>query len=83
MCNKHSRSEQMLVREAECHDKLSLLYSETGDRGEAKRHLDEVKRLKKKLGKDMLRGLVCEGKDAAPKSRSSKGVKHIFSILGR
>ena len=46
------------VREAECHDNLATMYQQQDRHTEAKKEQEQVNRLKKKLGKDMLRGVV-------------------------
>jgi len=58
ICQENSSSEQLLVREAECHDKLAQLYLDQGRTKESQVELEQVQRLKKKLGKDMLRGIL-------------------------
>ena len=57
ICGEHPKSEELMVRAAECHDKLAHLYLDEG-RPEGRVHLDEVQKLKTKLGKDILKGVV-------------------------
>ena len=46
------------VREAECHDKLATLYLQQHRNSEAKKEQEHVNRIRKKLGKDILRPVV-------------------------
>jgi len=72
ICQEHAQSEQLLVREAECHDNLATMYQQQDRHTEAKKEQEQVNRLKKKLGKDMLRGVV---------GTSDKSIKRkIFSL---
>jgi len=59
ICQEHAESEELMVRAAECHDKLAKLYLEQG-RPEGRSHIEHVQKLRKKLGKDMLKGVVEE-----------------------
>jgi len=74
ICEDHSKSEQLLVREAECHDKLATLYLQQHRNPEAKKEQEHVNRIRKKLGKDILRPVV---------GPSDKGLKRkIFGLGG-
>ncbi len=65
----HAKMEQLLVREAECHDRLAQLYYEMGMHEESKKEHEDVQRLRKKLGKDVLRSVISDESGQSIKRR--------------